>query len=330
MNEFDIDFIIPWVDGSDPEWIKEFNKYAPENSRLSDSRAIRFRDTGLLKYWFRAVEKFAPWVHTVHFVTNGQLPEWINSEYPKLHFVKHSDYIPQEYLPVFSSHPIELMMHKIPGLAEHFVYFNDDLFLTAPIKKEYYFKKGLICDIAILNVVSNPTIPHIVFNNVQEINKNFVKKDVIKKNFFKWYNPVYGKEIIRTICLRLWKRFCGFIPLHYSRPYTISLFNEVWEKCEPALSSTMKSRFRSITDVNQWLFRYWNLCKGNFTPVSPHRGQKFIDMNQDVYKLCDNILKGKYKEVCINDEEADDYENKMKAIVDTFEKMFPQKSSFEK
>ena len=138
MNEFDIDFIIPWVDGSDPEWIKEFNKYAPENSRLSDSRAIRFRDTGLLKYWFRAVEKFAPWVHTVHFVTNGQLPEWINTECPKLHLVKHSDYIPQEYLPVFSSHPIELMMHKIPGLAEHFVYFNDDFFLTAPIKKEYY------------------------------------------------------------------------------------------------------------------------------------------------------------------------------------------------
>ena len=24
---YDIDFVIPWVDGSDPVWIEEFNKY---------------------------------------------------------------------------------------------------------------------------------------------------------------------------------------------------------------------------------------------------------------------------------------------------------------
>lgn len=330
MKDFDIDFVIPWVDGNDPKWIEEFNKYAPKDSRLSDSRNIRYRDNGLLKYWFRAIEKNAPWVRKIHFVTNGQLPEWLNTNSPKLHLVKHSDYIPQQYLPVFSSHPIELMMHRIPDLSEHFVYFNDDLFITSPIKKDYYFKKGLICDSAILNIITNPTIPHIVFNDIQEINKHFNKKEVMQKNFWGWYNPIYGNQLIRTFCLTPWKRFSGFISSHFSRPYTISLFNEVWENCEPALIATMKSKFRSITDVNQWLFRYWNLCKGTFTPVNPTKRKEYVDMKQNINKLCKNLLKGKYTEICINDEDSEDYNEKISMIIKTFEKLFPEKSSFEK
>lgn len=128
---FDVDFVIPWVDGSDPEWIKEFNKYAPlEKQVAEDSSKERYRDMGLLRYWFRGVEKIAPWVRKVHFVTNGQKPDWLNLNAGKLHWVKHEDYIPKEFLPVFSANPIELYMHKIPSLAEHFVYFNDDFYFA--------------------------------------------------------------------------------------------------------------------------------------------------------------------------------------------------------
>ena len=120
----DIDFIIPWVDGSDPEWLSSYNRYAPAEKRISHADAERYRDWGLLRYWFRGVEKFTPWVRKIHFVTCGQLPDWLNLNAPKLNYVKHEDYIPKEYLPVFSSHPIELNMHRIEGLSEKFVYFN--------------------------------------------------------------------------------------------------------------------------------------------------------------------------------------------------------------
>ena len=89
-----IDFVIPWVDGGDPEWLKQKNEYSGKKTSEEDARDIRFRDWDTLKYWFRGVEKFAPWVNKIHFITWGHLPEWMNTENPKLHIVNHKDYIP--------------------------------------------------------------------------------------------------------------------------------------------------------------------------------------------------------------------------------------------
>ena len=91
------------------------------------------------RWWFRAVEKFAPWVNKIHFVTYGHLPKWLNIDNPKLNIAKHSDFIPQKYLPTFSSFPIEVNLHRIKGLAERFVYFNDDMFLLKTSKKRIIF-----------------------------------------------------------------------------------------------------------------------------------------------------------------------------------------------
>ena len=115
MNNFDIDIVVLWVDGSDPEWIKTFNQYAPKDKQKGiDINHERYRDNGLFKFWFRGIEKNAPWVRKIHFVTSGQQPEWLNINHPKLNWVKHEDYIPKEYLPTFSSHPIELFINRIP------------------------------------------------------------------------------------------------------------------------------------------------------------------------------------------------------------------------
>lgn len=106
-----IDFVIPWVNGNDPEWIKEKSNF--EKQSEGDRRDIRFRDWDNLRYWFRAVEAYAPWVNRIHFITWGHLPEWLNTAHPKLNIVTHQDYIPQAYLPTFNSHTIELNMHRI-------------------------------------------------------------------------------------------------------------------------------------------------------------------------------------------------------------------------
>lgn len=329
---FDIDFVLPWVDGSDKNWIKSFNEYAPHEKQKSlDFSAERYRDYGLLKYWFRGVEKFAPYVRKIHFITNGQLPTWLNLENPKLHWVKHSDYIGKEYLPVFSANPIEMCMHKISDLAEHFVYFNDDFFLTAPTLPNFFFKKGLPCDYAISNIQIpiRSVIRNIVLNDLTEINRCFDKKTYIKKSPFKYINPKYGKMNLRTLACLLWKETTGFQNFHLPQPYLKSTLDEVWKKCPEILTETMHSRFRSENDVNQWLFRYWQLCKGNFYPINPQKDRKYFELDSNIEEICLSIKKQKYKEIVLNDAECKDFDERMKKLVEAFDSILPEKSNFE-
>lgn len=329
MNQ-DIDFVIPWVDGSDPAWIEEFNKYCPEDKRIIDASEKRYRDFGLLRYWFRGVEQFAPWVRKVHFVTCGQKPDWLNLSAPKLHWVQHKDYIPQEYLPVFSSHPIELMMHKIPGLAEQIVYFNDDLFLTSPVRKKFFFRNGLPCDSAILGTISLTDIGHILLNNNNLINSVFSKKKVIRGNLGKWLNVKYGKALARTLLLLPYAGFTGFYNPHYAVPYTKSLLEEVWRTFPDALTTTMGQRFRSQQDVNQYLFQDYRFCTGQFYPMPPHYRKKMITLSKDNVALAaETIRQQRFAQIVLNDSDDVDFDAACMALADAFESILPEKSVFE-
>lgn len=120
-----IDFVVTWLDANDPIWRESYNKY---RGGVHKEDRGRYRNWDLFRYWFRAVENYAPWVNKVFLVTNGKFPDWINAKHPKLVLIKHTDYMPEKYLPTFNSRAIELNFHCIPGLSEHFVYFNDDMF----------------------------------------------------------------------------------------------------------------------------------------------------------------------------------------------------------
>jgi hypothetical protein len=59
-----IDFVLPWVDGSDLNWQNEKNKYASRQGNLkadSTGNSI-FRDMDTLKYVLRSIEKKLPLV----------------------------------------------------------------------------------------------------------------------------------------------------------------------------------------------------------------------------------------------------------------------------
>lgn len=96
-----IDIVVTWVNESDPEWLASRNAYLateephPWSSWTTGEK--RFRDWGLLPYWFRGVAKFAPWVRNVYFVTAGAVPSWLNEDCPKLKVVRHEDFIPAKY-----------------------------------------------------------------------------------------------------------------------------------------------------------------------------------------------------------------------------------------
>ena len=105
-----VENVILSVDGYDTEW--------QAADKGQDASANRYREWENLKYWFRGVEKFAPWVNNVYFVTCGHYPEWLNLEHPKLRFVRHEDFIPKECLPTFSSRPIDMNLHRIEVIRE--------------------------------------------------------------------------------------------------------------------------------------------------------------------------------------------------------------------
>lgn len=331
METRDIDFVIAWVDGSDPEWQKTKAQYRGEDEKFNVNN-VRYRDWGLLQYWFRAVETYAPWVRKIHFVTCGHVPQWLKLDHPKLHIVKHSDYMDAEFLPTFSANPIELNLHRIDGLADQFVFFNDDMYLNAPVKKEDFFVNGLPRGCAVLNppTPSRHGIPTIILNDLGILSEHFDFKRQFAKNVTKWIHPIYGTKLLRTLLLLPWRRYLGFYDMHLPSPFLKSTYEEVWEREEDTLREISTHRFRSDSDVNQYLMMYWQLAKGEFVPVSPKIGKMFY-VGTDLEIILKVIKSRSMKMICINDSETvADFDAIRERLVEAFEEVLSQKSSFEK
>ncbi len=328
-----IDFVISWVDMDDPKWKEQFYKYSKkiDNSKNEVSEA-RFRDYGLLKYWFRGVEKFAPWVNKIYFVTCGQKPDWLDENNPKLVLIDHSDYIPNEYLPVFNSSLIEMYLHKIPNISEHFVYFNDDFYIINHLSPERFFSNGLPNDIATFRFNSGLGLwSKCLKNNIKIINERFDKKEVIKRDYDKWYNKEYGSKANLTKLLSWYNKFTTLRTPHNAQPYLKKTFEEVWEYAGDRLSAVSKNRFRHRTDYTQELFRTWQICQSNFNPYNTYKDTKMFPLVLKSGKAIKAIKEQSYKLICINDNvNIRNYDKVMSNIEKAFYEILPKKSTFEK
>ena len=333
-NNNKIDFVIAWVDGNDIEWQKEKNKYSAQKIDLSNSE-VRYRDWEQLKYWFRGIEKYAPWVHKIYFITCGQKPEWLNEKNEKLVLVNHKDYIPEKFLPTFSANPIELNFHRINGLSNNFVYFNDDMFIINPVKETDFFIGDLPCDdyceAALRMYGVEDTFPYMLVNNSQLINKYFNKRNVMKKNKIKYFNLKYGiRNNLKNIALLPYNNYSGFAVTHLPASFNKTIYEEVWSKETELLEKVSSNKFRTKEDVNQYIFKYWQYCKGQFYPRKSNIGLSFTasDNNENITKA---ITGNKYRMICINDnDEINNLEKAKQEINNAFEKKFYEKSSFEK
>ena len=328
----DIDFVITWVDMEDPKWKAEFSKYSgkKDNEKNGVSEA-RFRDYGFLKYWFRGVEKFAPWVRKIHFVTSGQKPEWLDENNPKINLVSHKDYIPAEFLPTYNSVVIERYLHKIPDLAEHFVYFNDDFYIINNISTERFFKNGVPCDIAVFQY--NPSWSQWykrIKNNLKIINKHFDKKEVMARDHDKWFHKSYGSRARWNYLLKPYGKFITLRTPHNAQPYLKSTFEEVWAVAEKELTETSANRFRTVTDYTPELFRTWQICKGNFEPYNTYSDTKMFPLMIKPKQAIKAIYNQTYSLICLNDNiHIRSYAQVMENIKDAFDSILPEKSTFE-
>ena len=328
----DIDFVITWVDMNDPQWQAAFAEYSgkPENTKNGVSEA-RFRDYGFLKYWFRGVEKFAPWVRKIHFVTSGQKPEWLDENNPKLNLVHHKDYIPEQFLPTYNSVVIERYIHKIPGLAEHFVYFNDDFYIINNVNTDRFFRNGLPCDIA--TFLYNPSWSQWykrIKNNLRIINRHFDKKEVMRRDHDKWFDKSYGARARWNYILRPYGKFITLRTPHNAQPYLKSTFEEVWAVAGKELTETSVNRFRALNDLTPELFRTWQICRGNFEPYNTYSDTKMFPLMIRPKQAVRAIYNQSYSLICLNDNvHIRNYEQVMENIRNAFESILPEKSSFE-
>lgn len=330
-SEDNIDFVVTWVDGNDPVWKASFVDYSQREGRDVDNTINRYRDWDTLRYWFRGVERFAPWVHKIYFVTYAHLPQWLKTEHPKLVIVKHEDFIPSKYLPTFSSFPIELFLHKIEGLTERFVYFNDDMFLLKNVSPQRFFRNGLPCDMAVQTLLPDGKFGNFVYQAVDLINRNFDKSEVIRRNFSQWYNLRYSKYILLNLIYSQERKFPGFIMNHLPQGYLKSTFNQVWEQCDEDLERTCSHKFRTYGDVIFWIVRYWQLASGNFMPYNIFSDGQFFQLNNEcIPVIVDCIRRQKRNMICLNDpSEPIDFEKNKTKIIEAFNEMLPEKSSFE-
>ncbi|PMM86850.1 hypothetical protein BCT45_05300 [Vibrio breoganii] len=324
----EIDFVVTWVDDSDPVWLKDYKKHRKTGSL--DSSSVRFRNWDNFHYWFRGVEKFAPWVRKVHLITSGHIPKWLNLENPKLNIVRHADYIDQKYLPTFSSIVIENNIPFIKGIAEHFVLFNDDFFLTSHTKAERFFSEGLPCDMAVQNALSGDGNAQVIMNIVELLNQDFPKGNILRNNVDKWFNLKYRKYLLKNFFLMPWPRFTGFVEPHLPQPYIKSLMKLTYEKYQDEFIKTNCFRFRDKSNINHYIYRYVQLLSGKFKPFFVYDKAWFYSIDDTNYiDVCKSISSGKYQIIVINDSKLTNFEQVRAEVNSSLDNILPNKSSFE-
>ena len=332
-----IDFVITWVDGNDPAWQKERAVYSKSSCTDEGQRGgidiHRYRDWDLMRFWFRGIEQFAQWVHRIYFVTCGHLPDWLNTEHPKLVVVKHEDFMPKEYLPTFNSNAILVNIHRIKGLSDTFVLFNDDMFLLRKVTEDDFFRHGLPREEALLDTLvkqdGQDIFAHCLMNDAGIINQHFDKKRVLIKYWHKFLTPIYGKQVIRTIMLLPFRYFSGFRDPHIPSSYRKDVFADVWNAEYDLLDNTSRHKFRNLEDVNEWLIKDWQLCEGKFIPRKHSWGHHY-ELGDDNTEILETIRKQKYAAVCINDSDSKiDFENTKELLTQAFGEILPDQSEFE-
>ena len=292
-----MDAVITYVDGNDPFWKADYQKYT--NVPIMDKR---FRDWGTLKYLLRGIDKYMPFIDNVYLVVShpSQVPSWADQE--NLRIVLHKDIIPAEFLPTFNSNPIEMHLHRIDGLSEEYLYFNDDLFPVAECSSEDFFRNG---------------------KGVLGFKKHWLACGMYKK-------ICRNSDRVAREAAGL-KPSCSFLrPQHICTAMLKSQCEDIYEAKKPQILASL-TRTRTERNLTQYLFLNYQYYKGLMIPerISSKHCSLAVTSPE---KLKECILNPQRSMLCINDVRLSDerFEILRKTIVSAFEKRFPDKSRFEK
>ncbi|WP_338701565.1 stealth family protein [Streptomyces sp. Q6] len=243
---FPVDVVYTWVDGNDPDWQRRRAAYGHGGYHTESANAARYISRDELRYSLRALEQNAPWVRHVYVVTDRQRPAWLTDRHPRITVVDHSEIFDDpEALPTFNSHAIESRLHHIKGLSEHFLYFNDDMFLGRPVTpSDFFLSNGMT-----RTFLSPSQVPR------WERTLGDRPVDAAGKNNRRLLLDNFGSAIVQKI---------------RHAPYALrrSVLEEIEQQFAEAHRQTSLSRFRSADDISipSSLYHYYAYFTGRAVP----------------------------------------------------------------
>lgn len=308
-----IDLVYLWVDGNDPAWQAKRNAFIGKTEDNSPVNCKgRYANNDELKYSLRSIEKYAPWIRRIFIVTDNQIPEWIDTSNPKIKIIDHTDIMPAESLPCFNSSVIEHFLYRIPGLAEHFLFANDDMFVNKEVTADDFFTPE---GFPIVRLTRKP------FRKMQWLWRERICKKPLKN---------YSKMIARSSQLvndKYGIYYTG-LPHHNIDAYLKSDYRRIVEEVlHDEFSANNRNRMRNDNDVQRSVVAYIALAekRGKLHYVS-----KRVSMHVLIHKESHYRKLEKYHPMlfCMNDSEYATDDDRMKAKA-YLENRFPEKSSFE-
>ena len=292
-----MDIVITYVNGLDPVWQRDYGKHTNQPALEK-----RFRDWGTLRYLFRGIAENMPFVRKVHLVVSheSQVPEWLNRE--EVHIVLHKDIIPAEYLPTFNSNPIEMHLHRIEGLDEEYLYFNDDCFPMKLCAPTDFFKDGK-CFLG--------------------MSHHILRIDMFKR-------ICRNSDNVARRALGLKPRLCFLRPQHICTPMFRSECEELYGKVLPEIAKTSAAKTRNSENLTQYVFLDYMYLKGRLVNKRLSKRQFSLGFVSGAM-LRKFITQPSRKLVCINDVRISEerYKELRSTLLAAFDERFPKKSKYE-
>jgi hypothetical protein len=243
----DIDVVFSWVDGTDPAFLSSrAGRLDRARPGTGDDADARTRQIDELRYALRSVDQNAPWVRRIFIATDTRLPGWLIADHPKITVVRASEHFSDPAaLPTFNSHAVESQLHRIDGLAEHFLYCNDDMFFGRPVPASVFFTPA-----GISRFIESP-----VRIGGGAVGPGRSGHENAARNNRRLLADRFGYLITRHLA-------------HSPAPLRRSVLAELEGAFPDEFAATAASRFRSATDISvtNSLYHYYALLTGRAVP----------------------------------------------------------------
>ncbi len=313
IMENDIDLVYLWVDGSDPKWVEKRNACIGRSEEKSGLNCKgRYADNDELKYSLRSAELYAPWIRRIFIVTDEQTPRWLDTSNPKIRIVDHKEIMPAVCLPCFNSTVIEHHLHKIPGLAERFLFSNDDTFFNRPVAPDDFFAPD---GLPIARMNWRP------FRKVTL----FLREKVLRKSIR------YFPMVVRAAALAVERKYGIYYKdkaHHNIDAYLKSDYERMRALFDDEIAPTLGNHVRAANDIQRNLYTYAALAEKRMHRcyVGGRTSFRFHIENKRHYKKL-----AKYDPLffCMNDSEYATDADRQRVTAFLSER-FAEKSSFEK
>ncbi|CAM3624488.1 stealth family protein [Nocardiopsis rhodophaea] len=311
---FPIDAVYTWVDGSDSEWAQKRDSYLSGAGKLNPLAASksRYESRDELLYSLRSLEMFAPFIRNVYIVTDGQTPSWLNLNHSRVRVVDHKDiFSDPSDLPVFNSHAIESQLHHIDGLAEHYLYLNDDVMFGRPVTPHLFFHPNGVAKV-------NPSTYRF---GLGEASVDDQPVDAAGKQNSELLFSDFNKVAITKF-------------KHTPHPQQRSILYELEERYAERFKETARSRFRNPRDhsIPSSLQLYYAVLTGRAVFGSVRYSYLNLADPEAFRRRTQALLrKRNFDAFCVNDTVSVEDDGESTQLLDRFlREYFPFKSSFEK